>query len=481
MKSNRRTFLKQAAFGAAAVSWSARSWSQVAGANEAVRHAVIGVGGQGRNHVEGFSKTSGARVVGLCDPDGMSLNREGKKFNDRNQPIQLFTDVRRMLESKEIDTVSIATPNHWHSLAAIWAIQAGKDVYVEKPVSHNVWEGRQLVNAARKYNKIVQTGTQSRSNPGMQEMIKYLHDGKLGKIKVARGLCYKPRGSIGKVTGPQTPPKEVDYDLWCGPAPMEPLMRSRLHYDWHWVWPTGNGDLGNQGIHQMDIARWALNINELSPRVLSIGGRLGYDDDGTTPNTQLIFHDYEEAPLIFEVRGLPSRPGNKQMDNYRGASVGVVIDCEKGYMVIPTYYSGTAFDLDGNVIQKFDGQASHHANFIKAVRSRKKEDLNADILEGHLSSALCHTGNISYRLGQKTNPNEMREQVKGDKLASESLERFVKHLETNEVNLEKTPASFGVALEMDTRKETFKGNPKANEMLTRDYRKPYVVPEISAA
>ncbi|MGV3771709.1 MAG: Gfo/Idh/MocA family protein [Verrucomicrobiales bacterium] len=482
MKTNRRTFLKQAAFGAAALSIPARSWGQVSGANGDIRHAVIGFNGQGKSHIDGFSKTPGVRIVALCDVDANVLNREGKKLNDRNQPVQLFTDLRRLLESKEIDTVSIATPNHWHALAAIWAIQAGKDVYLEKPVSHNVWEGRQIVNAARKHNRIVQTGTQSRSNPGMQEMIKFLHEGKLGKIKVARGLCYKPRPSIGKVSGPQTPPKGVDYDLWCGPAPMEPLMRSRLHYDWHWVWPTGNGDLGNQGIHQMDIARWALQENELSPRVLSIGGRLGYDDNGTTPNTQLIFHDYKTAPLIFEVRGLPANPTNpKVMDNYRGSSVGVVIDCENGYMVIPTYFSGTAFDLDGNVIKKFSGQASHHANFINAVRSRKKEDLNADILEGHLSSALCHTGNISYRLGEKASPAKMREAIKGDKLASESFDRFAQHMEANEVNLENSQAALGVALTMDPKQETFNGNSKANELLTRDYRKPFVVPQISAS
>jgi predicted dehydrogenase len=373
MKSNRRTFLKQAALGAAALSIPARSWAQIPGANGDIRHAVIGFNGQGKSHIAGFSKLPGVRVVALCDVDANVLEREAKKFRATQKPVELFTDIRKLLESKNVDTVSIATPNHWHSLAAIWAIQSGRDVYVEKPVSHNVWEGRQLVNAARKYNKMVQTGTQIRSNPGVQEAIQYIRDGKLGKIKVARGLCYKRRPSIGNVSGPQTPPPGVDYFLWKGPAPMEPLMRSKLHYDWHWVWPTGCGDLGNQGIHQMDVARWALGVDELSPRVLSIGGRLGYEDDGTTPNTQLIFHDYPDAPLIFEVRGLPSRPTDpNKMDNYRGASIGIVIDCENGYVVIPSYSTATAFDRDGNVIRKFEGEASHHANFIMAVHSRKK-------------------------------------------------------------------------------------------------------------
>jgi predicted dehydrogenase len=391
--------------------------------------------------------------------------------------VQCYLDIRKMLDNPNIDAVSIASPNHWHALGAIWAIQAGKDVYVEKPVSHNVWEGRQIVEAAAKYNRIVQAGTQSRS--GMREAMQWLHDGNIGKVLRARGLLYKRRKSIGKTVGPQPVPPSVDYDLWTGPAPLEPLRRAKLHYDWHWVWPTGNGDLGNTGPHHMDQARWALGVEELSPAILSIGGRLGYDDDGTTPNTQVVFHDYKPAPLIFEVRGLPAATGSEKMDEYCGIPIGIVIDCEHGSMVTPSYTRGIFYDLDGKEIKRFDGpgEEAHFANFIQAVRSRKASDLNANILEGHLSSALCHTGNISYRLGKKTSPAEAKEILMGDKASLDTYERMEKHLLANGVDLEKTKMTVGAALKMDPRTEKFLGNEAANDLLTRNYRHPFVVPE----
>jgi predicted dehydrogenase len=450
--------------------------SRATGANGDIRFAVVGFGGRGMDHIAELRKVGGARMVALCDVDQTILDRQVKKYRDLGEQIQSYTDVRKLLENKDIDVVSFATPNHWHSLGAIWAMQAGKDVYVEKPVSHNVWEGRRVVEVSHQLNRIVQAGTQSRSSSGIQEGIQWVREGHIGKILRARGLCYKPRPSIGKVDGPQPIPPGIDYDLWCGPAPMEPLMRKKLHYDWHWVWPTGNGDLGNQGIHQMDLARWALGESALSPRVLSVGGRLGYVDDGTTPNTFIVFHDYPTAPLIFEVRGLPSGAGSKEMDKYRSVSIGVVVDCEGGTMVIPNYSSATILDKDGAEIKKFSGSSSHFANFIDAVRSRKPGDLHAPILEGHLSSALCHTGNISYRLGKTQSPDEMREAVKGNKDLAESLGRMEEHLGANHVDLNKTPATLGAALKMDPLTERFIGSPEADQLLTRDYRKRFVVP-----
>ena len=473
----RRRFIYGTVVGAAAGAMSARSWSQVPGANSTIRHAVVGFKGRGGNHISGMNDLADAKVVALCDVDTSVIEREKKRFDDRGMPAEVYVDMRKLLENKDVDTISIATPNHWHSLGAIWAIQAGKDVYLEKPVSHNVWEGRKVVEAARKYKKIVQTGTQSRSNTGMREAVEYIREGNLGKIKLVRGLCYKRRASIGKVDGPQPIPDSINYDLWCGPAPMEPLMRKNLHYDWHWVWPTGNGDLGNQGIHQMDIARWILGEDALSPEVFSIGGRIGYIDDGTTPNTQIVFHNYAKAPLIFEVRGLPARTGSRDMDKYRGASIGVVVDCENGYMSIPSYDSAVAYDKEGKELKRFKGGANHYENFVKAVRSRKHTDLTADILEGHLSSALCHTGNISYLLGSQKSPEEIREAIQGDKVASESVGRMMEHVRANDVNLQETPLKLGVHLKMDPRSERFVGNNDANRMLTRDYRRPYVVPE----
>ncbi len=473
---NRRTFLKSTAFTTTAVAFSARSWSQVAGANSDVRVAVVGFNGRGGNHISDLQKIPGVRLTALCDADENVLARGAKK----HEGVETYTDVRKLLESKNVDAISTATPNHWHALITVWACQAGKDVYVEKPSSHNVWEGRRTVEVARQFNRIVQMGAQSRSSiEGIKAAVAWVRAGNLGKIKVARGLCYKRRASIGKVDGPQPIPAGIDYDLWCGPALKLPLMRQRLHYDWHWVWNTGNGDLGNQGIHEMDVARWFLGETELSPNVISVGGRLGYIDDGETANTQLIYHDYAAAPLIYEVRGLPSKTDSKDMDSYKGASIGIVIECEGGHVTIPSYSSATAYDREGKVIKAFKGSEGHHANWIKAIRSRKQADLNADILEGHLSSALCHTGNISYRLGARKSPDEIKDAIKSNPGFTEAFGRMTEHLAANGVDIAKEQISLGVPLKMNPKTERFTAGPsldEANELLTRPYRPGFVVP-----
>jgi predicted dehydrogenase len=484
-KLNRRDFLKASILTTASFSLfpalgaSRKSHpgdTHPAGANDEIGVAVVGFHGRGRAHIDGYSKVKGTRLVALCDVDHHVLEGELKRCETHGLKVEGYTDIRKLLENSAVDVVSIATPNHWHSLAGIWAIQAGRDVYVEKPVSHEVWEGRQFVKAARNNNRIVQAGTQCRSSTGIADGIQWVRDGNIGKILRARGLCYKRRPSIGKVDHPTSIPEWIDYNLWCGPAPEVPLMREHLHYDWHWVWPTGNGDLGNQGIHQMDIARWALGEAELSPRVISVGGRLGYVDDGTTPNTLVVFHDYPVAPLIFEVRGLPSSADSQKMDSYRGAQIGVVVDCEGGSMVIPSYSTAIIYDKDQKEIKRFNGSSSHFQNFIDAVRSRKYSDLHADILQGHISSALCHTGNISYRLGKTRPPEEIRDAVKDNKDLAEAVGRMEEHLGANNIDLYKTPATLGVVLKMNPSTERFIGNRRANRLLKRHYRKPFVVP-----
>jgi predicted dehydrogenase len=475
---NRRSFLKASAFTAAALSLPARSWANVVGANERLRVAVVGFNGRGMDALSNFTKKElGTQVVALCDVDKNVLARETDKFKKRGESLEGYIDYRKLLENKDIDVVSLATPNHWHALGAIWAIQAGKDVYVEKPVSHNVWEGRKIVEAARKYNKIVQTGTQSRSSSGIREAVEWVRAGNLGKILVGRGTCYKRRASIGKVDGPQPIPGGVDYDLWCGPAAKKPLMRSRLHYDWHWDFETGNGDLGNQGIHQMDIARWFLGEMTLSPKVFSIGGRLGYVDDANTPNTMVSYYEYSKAPLIFEVRGLPEKTGSSEMDRFMGSRVGVIIHCEGGYVLVPNYTGAVVYDKQGKEIKKFEGAENHYHNFAKAVRSRNAKDLNADILEGHISSGLCHTGNISYRLGKKLSQDEIREEIEGNHEATETFGRMLEHLATNDVNVGETPLTMGKYLKMNPETERFTNSFAANRLLKREYRKPFVVPE----
>ena len=262
---NRREFLQDSAFLAAALAGTglaggARAEEKEAkkdSAAERLRVAVVGVNSRGMSHIGGLANKHNCVVTTICDADSGVIGRAMRAVERaQGKPPRYEQDVRKLVEAKDIDIITIATPNHWHSLMAIWAMQNGKDVYVEKPVSHNVSEGRRVVEAARKYGRICQAGTQIRSMPGIREAMQFLHDGKLGKISVARGLCYKRRDSIGKADGTQKVPATCDYDLWCGPAPKKPLARKRLHYDWHWVWDTGNGDLGNQGIHEMDKARW---------------------------------------------------------------------------------------------------------------------------------------------------------------------------------------------------------------------------------
>jgi hypothetical protein len=320
----------------------------------------------------------------------------------------------------------------------------------------------------------------------------FLHSGKLGKVHVSRGLCYKTRNSIGKVKGEQSIPKTIDYDLWSGPAPVKPLMRQHLHYDWHWIWDYGNGDLGNQGIHQMDVARWGLGKNELAKGVISVGGRFGYVDDGQTANTQICVFDYGDSELIFEVRGLKTEgfkgakvdkafskttltTGKEVIARAKAPMVGNVFHCSEGYLVLGSYESAIAFDPNGEVIKKFGGGGDHFGNFVQAVRNRKMEDLHADIQEGHLSSALCHLGNISYRLGKPQPFSKESKALGDDKEAYETLTRMEEHLKANSVPLDSTTYQVGRKLTIDPKTETFVNDKEADAMLTREYRKGFEV------
>jgi len=476
----RRQFLEHSMF-AAAAAVAANSASfvlaadekpQIKSPNEKLGLAVVGCGGRGKDHVNAFAGRPDTEILYIVDVDeSHGKNMAGVVAKKQEREPRVVADMREAFDDKAVDFVTTATPNHWHALVSIWAMQAGKDVYVEKPVSHNVSEGRRMVEVARKYGKICQTGTQSRSNPGMQDAIKYVHDGQIGKLKVARGLCYKRRPSIGAL-GNYPIPKGVNYDLWLGPAQYAPLTRPRLHYDWHMQFPYGNGDLGNQGIHQMDLCRWGLNAKQVSNSVLSYGGRLGYEDAGDAANTQMIIHDYGDQALVFEVRGLPTQP-------YKDADVGVIFEGTDGYVVMTSYSSGAAFDKDGNKVREFKGGGDHYGNFLKAVRSRRHEDLNADILEGHLSSALCHLGNISYRLGEKVAVGEVKDRLQSlssPEQLQDTFARFSQHLTDNKLDLSTTKLTFGAKLAIDPAGEKFVDNSAADALLTRDYRAPFVVP-----
>lgn len=481
-KRNRRQFLEDSMFAAAAAVTAgsagplfAEDAAQSSSPNAKLGVAVVGVNGRGGSHIGAFAGRQDTEILYVVDVDreiGPKRCKEIAKRQGGHEPKHV-EDLRTALDDKRIDIVSIATPNHLHSMQAIWGVQAGKDVYVEKPVSHNVSEGRRVVEAARKYQRIVQTGTQSRSMTGMIDAMKFIHDGKIGAVKVARGLCYKPRGSIGP-KGEYQVPSFINYDLWCGPAPVAPLTRKQFHYDWHWQWAYGNGDLGNQGIHQMDLCRWALGVNQLSNNVVSYGGRFSYSDAGETANTQVVVHDYGDKSLVFEVRGLKT-------NDLKGAKVGIIVEGTDGYVVMTAYNQGLAFDKSGQQIQAFKGgnDDAHFGNFLSAVRSRKIQDLNADIEEGHLSSALCHLGNVSYLLGEEVAATDSLKKLDGfhsQDNTAETLDRVLAHLADNKVDLKSTKMRVGSQLKLDPKAENFPGNDAANAMLTREYRAPFVVP-----
>jgi predicted dehydrogenase len=477
---NRRQFLEDSMF-AAAAAVAAGSGAQALAADEKpslktpgekLGVAVVGCGGRGADHLQTWASRPDTEVLYVVDVDENIAGRRARQVAEKQgREPKIVADMREAFDDKSVDLVSTATPNHWHALVSIWAMQAGKDVYVEKPVSHNVSEGRRIVDVARKYNKICQTGTQCRSMKGMQEAMQYIHDGKIGKVNVARGLCYKRRPSIGPL-GNYPIPAGVNYDLWLGPAQLAPLTRPKLHYDWHMQTPYGNGDLGNQGIHQMDLCRWALGVDQLSNSVFSYGGRLGYEDAGDAANTQMIVHDYGDRAIVFEVRGLVT-------EAYKNAKVGIIIEGTDGYVVMTSYDAGVAFDKDGNQVHQFKAGGNHYENFIAAVRSRNPKDLNADILEGHLSSALCHLGNISYRLGTPMSANELRERlqsISSPEHLVETYARFTEHLSNNKLDLATTNLVLGPTLAVDTANEAFVDNSAADALLTRDYRAPFVVP-----
>jgi predicted dehydrogenase len=408
--------------------------------NDTVRVACVGIRGQGRAHIHMYSQMPTVEIAALCDVDETVLNQRTQEMVSagKKKPAG-YTDVRKLLEDKSIDAISIATPNHWHSLMGIWACQAGKDVYVEKPCSHNIFEGRQLVRAAEKYNRIVQHGTNSRSGVAVREAVQKMREGLIGEVYMARGLCFKWRDTIGRKPE-EAVPAGVDYNLWTGPAPLGAFTRNRFHYNWHWFWDYGNGDIGNQGIHEMDIARWGLGV-KYPTRVSAVGGHFMFDDDQQTPNTMVANFEFDEGGkkkmLVFEVRHWISNheagigEGGKRKDSN---TVGNTFYGSKGYLAIDGYGQYKTWlgrDQEPGPSKTEDG--NNWANFIEAVRSRKQSDLNAPIEEGYMSTVLVHLANISYRLGR--------------------------------------------TLEFDAQNLTCKGDPEATRMFTRQYRAPFVVPE----
>ena len=469
---SRRRFIKTSLAGAAGLAGSFGVLKGVGaagaiGANEAINIGVIGIRGRGKSHIDAFLKIKNVRVSHLIDVDkgtwGPRVATVDK--HQKSKPI-CFQDARKAFEDKNLNAVSIATCNHTHSLLTIWGCQAGKDVYVEKPASHNVWEGRVAVEVARKHKRIVQHGSQSRGSRDWANIAAIARSGKLGKLLISHGIASKPRNGIG-FKQPKTPPKELDFNLWLGPAPMQPYHENIVPYNWHWFWDFGNGEIGNQGVHQMDIARWAIPGATLPTDVLSLGGRFCWGDQGQTPNTQLTVSNFGDSLLIFENCNLTDDK-TRRVDNDFYFEAGRVVGSKRFY---PKGSDKTA------PLPKVDvplGPGNIFENFIHCIRTRDRSVQHADILEAHYSSALCHVGNVSYRLGTETTIAKTQNPFGGDTFGDKAWDRLSKFLQdTRKVKLDATACRIGRKLKFDPKTEKFVNDPQADRLLTREYRKPF--------
>jgi len=333
-----------------------------------------------------------------------------------------------------------------------------------------------MVNAARRYNRIVQCGTQRRSQSSIAKAIQWIREGNLGRLRYITAFANKSRSSCGKRDTPLPIPDTIDYDAWCGPAKKLPIYRDRLQYDCSFDWNTGDGESCNQGVHEVDVARWCLGEKMLPRRVISIGGRFVFNDACNVPNTQIIYYDFPTAPLLYEVHNLRKARGSDEMPAFRGEGVGVIVDCEGGSVSL---YRGLAWDNEGKQVKTFSGGGDHFVNFIEAVRSGRREDLNADVLEGHISTAVSHTGNISYRLGVKASRKEMHARVRDIPIFRDMFDRLLEHLAAHEINIDARTVTLGPWLKIDRENECFRNNEQANRLVRGFYREPYVVPDLS--
>ena len=442
MKKSRRNFIKKTAAASSATFLAPSIISaSVFGANDRINAAVLGINGRGKNHISSLMKQKNVRVVNLCDPDMNLLKIREKEFKNKyKKDVSLEQDLRRVMDNKDIDVVSIASPNHWHSLSVIWACQAGKDVYVEKPGSHNIFEGRKMVEAAQKYDRIVQHGVQLRSSPAINEAIGLLRDGYIGNVYMARGLVFRWRGDIGD-KGFSSVPNGLDYDLWTGPAPKRPFTKNLVHYNWHWHWDYGNGDVGNQGIHETDLCMWGLDVG-LPTKITSMGGKFLWDDCKEVPEVLTSVYNYPDQGKIIQFEVRPWCTNTEE-----GATVGNIFYGDKGILVVDGYskyktylgkdrtpgQSGDDGAMEASGMDRgAGGTDGHFNNFIEAVRKHDAGILNAPIETGHLSSGLAHLGNIAYRMEK--------------------------------------------VLTFNPQAEKFVNDPEADKMLTRNYRKGFEVP-----
>ena len=461
-----------------------KSSRRVLGANDTIRVAVAGIRGRGGDHIGEYANMKRVEITYLVDPDSTQFASRVKSIEQLagNRP-KCVQDLRKALEDKHLDAVSIASPNHWHTLLTIWGCQAGKHVYVEKPCSHTIFEGRKCVEAAEKYGVVVQHGTQQRSDKGRAGEIAALQAGKWGKLLVSKAYVCKRRPSIG-FKRDESAPSTLDFDHWIGPAKMRPFNRNFVHYNWHWFWDFGNGEIGNQGVHQTDVAHWSLGPAATLPtRVWSLGGRLGYEDQGQTPNMQLAVYEFGDVTVVIEVRGLVEKATRvkdevdfpSKVSNEFYTSDGMVRDGKffpNGHHV--PMVGGKEHDVTVEPVHVTPGGA--FGSFIACVRKHAPKAVNAPILDGHYAAALCHLANISYRLGRQVPFSQEPEGMSNPQVA-ESFEMIKRNLQGVGVNLDKVTYRMGRTLSIDPKAERFIGDPEADKLLTQEYRAPYVVPE----
>lgn len=482
---SRREMLKAAAGSAAMAGLGTSTARAAAGqASDIIRLAVVGLGGRGKAHIRGFRKAEGVEVVALCDADTDRLGSQSDRLDKATDArVGRYTDYRLLLERGDIDAVSIATPNHQHAVQTILALQAGKHVYTEKPVCHNVWEGRQIVEAMRKHDRVVAGGFQNRSDVALREGMSRVHREQHGPIKRVHGFCYRQRASIGKQATPLAPPSSVDYDLWLGPAADQAIMRPRFHYDWHWDFNTGNGDMGNQGPHELDMIRWALGDPDHPSRVRSFGGRFGWDDAGNTFNMQCAAFDFGSGvPVTFEVRNLHQKEQASVGAKPACPGVGILVECEGGTLMGKR---GEAHftDKTGAVAwsMKGDSGSTHYQNFVDAVRSNQPETLRSTLESAFRSSCVSHLANISVLTGGAASEEAIQQEVGSDPAMTDCLRRYSEQLDLWQVDREQSPWSLGPALTFDAAAERFtagENHAAANRLLRREDREGHEVPEI---
>lgn len=477
----RRQFI-QSGIAAGVCLTSAAPHSLASSANEEIRLGFISCGGRANQLMGMFDRIDGVKITGLCDPDSGRVAATKKRYPQAKG----FADLRDLLDDENIDAVVVATCNHWHCLAAIWAMEAGKDVYVEKPLSHSQWEGRQTVAAARKYNRICQVGTQQRSDPMQAEIKKFLHEEKaLGEIVSARVNRYGVRGSIGKRSTPLKIDSSVNYDLWLGPAQDQPIYRNKLQYDWHWDWNTGSGEMGNWGVHVLDDLRNNVFLDQvaLPKRIFGGGGRVAWNDAGQTPNVHFVYFDTGSIPVVIGLSNLTEAPGKKGSPRHPGPGSGYIAYCEGGRFE-GQRGSGAAFDRDGKKIRSFKGKGGndlHQKNFIDAIRSRDSSSLNTDVEVGHHSTGWCNLANIAFRAGDRFTHAAAKSVNDESGIWSGLLDETRKHLDAHGIDIAGSEIRLSPMLNVDVEKEVFVGehSAAANELLKRQYRKGFEVPEIS--